>query len=146
MGGSAIVTVATLQSSVYLKQTVSMYPVYYNAGRSIYLCAADANSSYIDFRCIDTSTAGPDIRIQASGGTAGSTLSSNLSFYGNTFFFNGDVSTNTHNFTCGALTCTTGTLGGNTIATTNLIPSLTGYLRQAQLLFLYTTILEDISV
>ena len=35
--------------------------------------------------------------------------------------------------TCGSncFTCTTGTLGGNTIATTNLIPSLTGYLKQA---------------
>ena len=29
--------------------------------------------------------------------------------------------------TCGALTCTTETLGGNTIAIANLIPNLTGY-------------------
>ena len=33
--------------------------------------------------------------------------------------------------TCGPLTCTTGTLGGNNIASTNLIPILTGYLKQA---------------
>ena len=46
---------------------------------------------------------------------------------GGAFYFNGDMSTLNHNFTCGALTCTSGTLGGNTIATTNLIPSLTGY-------------------
>ena len=37
----------------------------------------------------------------------------------------------TNSVTCGTLTCNTGTFGGNTIATTNQIPSLTGYLKQA---------------
>ena len=73
--------------------------------------------------------------MQATGGTAVSTLSSILSFYGSTFYFNGDVSALTHNFICGALTCKSGTLGGNTIATTNQIPSLTGYLKQATTMY-----------
>ena len=79
--------------------------MYYNAGRSIYLCASDANTSYIDFKCIDTITAGPYVKIQASDSIAGCTLSSILGFYGSAFYFNGDGSALTHNFTCGALTC-----------------------------------------
>ena len=95
------------------------------------MICSDVNTSYIDIGCIDASSAGPDIRIQATGGTAGSTLSSTLRFDSANFYFDGNVSALTHNFTCGALTCTTGTLGGNTIAISNQIPSLTGYLKQA---------------
>ena len=104
LGGSAIATASTLTG--YFQKGTTMFPVYYNAGRSIYLCAADANTSYIDFRFIDTSTAGPDVRIQASGGTAGSSCFSILNFYGSALYLNRDASTVNHNFTCGVLTCT----------------------------------------
>ena len=43
----------------------------------------------------------------------------------------GKLACGTNTVTCGALTCTTATLRSNTIATTNLIPSLTDYLKQA---------------
>ena len=105
LGGSAIVTLATLQSSVYLKQAVTMYPVYYNTGRGILLGCDSANNSYIDFHCVDAATtAQTDVRIQASGGSAGSNFTSALSFYGSNFYFNGGVNTSTNSITCGGLT------------------------------------------
>jgi hypothetical protein len=79
-----------------------MYPVYYNTGRAISLGCDSANNSYMDFHCVDAATTPQaDVRIQASGGTAGSNFTSALSFYGSNFYFNGGT------LTCGTLTCTT---------------------------------------
>ena len=46
-----------------------------------FFSCSDVNICYIDLRCVDASTAGPDVRIQARGGTSGSTLSSSLNIY-----------------------------------------------------------------
>ena len=50
--------------------------------------------------------------------------------------FNNNVMCGTNSLTCGILTCTTGTLGGKTLATTDLIPSLTGYAPLASAAFM----------
>ena len=57
----------------------------------------------MDFHCIDTGTGNPDVRIQASGGTAGSNFNSYLRSYETSFYFNGNVSVLTNPLTCGTV-------------------------------------------
>jgi len=100
-----------------------MYPVYYNTGRCISLGCDSANNSYMDFHCVDAATTPQaDVRIQASGGSAGSNFTSALSFYGSNFYFNGGVNTSTYSITCGGITINDTSYGNTklTVALSNV--------------------------
>ena len=71
---------------------------------------------------MDAATNQVDVRVQASGGSVGSNFTSNLSFYGSNFYFNGSVNTLTNSITCGGLTINDTSYGNTkmTIAISNV--------------------------
>ena len=100
-----------MNGNYLLGRATTISPAYYGAGRCIEMDVSTANTARLDFHLFDTSTTTDyDGRIVCTGGVLNTAGGGSLTYTATTHTFNGTVK-----------------IGNLTVATTDLIPSLSGY-------------------
>ena len=111
LANAALTGSPTVNGGYILGRGTTISPAYYGAGRYIEMDVSSANTARLDFHSFDTSTTTDyDGRIVCTGGVLNTSGSGSLTYTATTHTFNGTVK-----------------IGTLTVATTDLIPSLSGY-------------------